>query len=201
MRNQHEDQFIVRALLVFGGEEVAEKRDRRKPRNSVDRLALVLLQDPAHDVGFTFAHANFVLDLALPDDWLLNAADILVRIHGRDVHRQLQRHFVSSVNMRRDIDIHADVNVIELRVDQRIDADATDSGLKRAGRHRNTLADLQRSLLSVKGTYLWLLQDLGIAVGIQEVGGRRRNRDLKIGGIQVRQAVQVDGTGGACRSW
>src|SRR5664279_3072609 len=82
VRNQHEHQFVVLTLLALSGEEVAEKRDRCQPRYSVDRLAFRLLEYPAHDVGFAFTHANLVLDLALPDDRLLDAANILVGING-----------------------------------------------------------------------------------------------------------------------
>ena len=84
-----------------------------------------------------------MLDLALPDHWLLNAANVLVGIHGRDVHRQLQRDLVGAVHVRRHIDVHADINVIELRVDQRIDSDAADARLKRSRRYRNALSNLE----------------------------------------------------------
>ena len=78
------------------------------------------------------------------------------------------RDFVGAMDVRRDVDVDADVDVIELRIDQRIDADAADAGLKRSGRHRHALADLQRGLLAVNGADLRLLDDLCLAVVVQE---------------------------------
>ncbi len=165
-------------------------------------LALRLFQDAAHDVGFTLAHADLVLDLALSDDWLLNAADVLVGIDRRNVHRKLQRYLVGAVNVRRDVDVDADIDVVELRIDQRIDAHAADARLKRSGSHWNTLSDLERCLLAVEGANLRLLQDLRIAVVVQERRRRRWHRYLEIRRVQVRQAVQVNVRRRCCRwSW
>src|SRR5450631_1274181 len=98
-----------------------------------------------------------------------------------------------------DIDVHADVNVIELGVDQGIDTYAANSGLKRTGGHGNALADLQRSLLSVERANLRLLQNSGIAVGVKERRRRRGDRHLEVGRVQMCQAVQVDGARSAAR--
>ena len=52
--------------------------------------------------------------------------------------------------MRRDVDIHADIEILKLRVDQRVDADAdADARLERAGRDRYAVPDFQGCLLSV----------------------------------------------------
>src|SRR5208283_1932628 len=101
--------------------------------------------------------------------------------------------------MGRDINVYADVNVIELGIDQGIDAYAANSGLKRTGGHGNALANLQRSLLSVEGADLRLLQNPGIAVVVQERSRRRGDRHLKVGGVQMRQRVQIDGARSAAR--
>ena len=104
--------------------------------------ALRLFQYAAHDVGFAFPHANLVLDLALPDHGLLNAADVLVGINRRNIHGKLQRYLVGAVHMRSDVDVDANVDVVELGVDQRVDAYAADAGLERSSGHRDALANL-----------------------------------------------------------
>ena len=147
-------------------------------------LRLRVLQDSAQDVDFALAHADLVLDFALSDHRLLNAADVLVGVDRRDVHGELQRDFVESMHTGRDVDVHADVNVVELRIDQRIDADAADARLERTGGHRNAFTDFQRSLLTVRCANLRLLDKLATAVAHEEFGGRRRNRHLKVGGVE-----------------
>ena len=61
--------------------------------------------------------------------------------------------------VRRDVHVHADVDVLELRIDQRVDADAADAGLERTGGHRHPVADLQRRLLLVEARIcgLWMI--------------------------------------------
>ena len=71
-----------------------------------------------------------MFDLALADDGLADAADIGLAGDRRNVHGNLQRDFAVGVHVRRDVDVDADVEILELRVDQRVDADAANAGLE-----------------------------------------------------------------------
>src|SRR5208283_3849877 len=102
-----------------------------------------VFHDAAEDVDFAFLHADLGFYLALADDGLADAADVLVGVHVRDVHGQLERDLVQPVHVRCDVDVDANVDVVELGVDQRVDADAADAGLERTGRDRHPLTDLQ----------------------------------------------------------
>src|ERR1035438_9961779 len=143
VRNQDENDFVVADLFFLLGEEILEKRNGRQPWNSRQRLGLSVFKDTAHDVNFAFPQANLLFDLALPDHRLRNAADVLVSVNRRDIHGDFQGHLVEPVHTRCNVDVHANVNVVELSVDQRVDADSTDAGLERTGGHGYTLADLQ----------------------------------------------------------
>ena len=103
-----------------------------------------------------------------------------------------RRHFAPGMHLGRDIDIHADVEILELSVDQWVDADAADSRLKRSSRYRNAFTNLECRLLSIHGADLRILNHLGVAVTEQGRCCGWRNRDRKIGRVQVAQAVQVN---------
>src|ERR1019366_8032740 len=148
--------------------------------------------DAAHDVYFAFLEANLLFDLALSDHRLLNAADVLVGVNRRDIHGEFQGYLVEPVHVRCDVDIYADVNIVELSVNQRVDADAADAGLERTAGHGYTLADLQRSLLTIRGTDLRLLDELAAAVTHQEIRRGGRDRHLEVRGVQVGETIQVD---------
>src|SRR5262249_8021399 len=139
--------------------------------------------------------ADFLLDLALANHRLLNAADVLVRIDSRNIHRDLKCDLVQTVNARCYVDVHADVDVVELRVHQWVDTYAANAGLERSRRDRHTLAELERRLLSIERAYLRLLQNLRCAVGVEEECRGSADGHLEISGIQVGEAVQVNLTG------
>src|SRR6185437_16108577 len=100
---------------------------------------------------------------------LANATDVLIAVNRRDIHRQLESDFVDAVHMRRDVDVHTDVDVVELRIDQRVDAHAADARLERSGRNRHAFTDLQGGFLPVRRTNFRLLDELAAAVAHQEV--------------------------------
>ena len=95
------------------------------------------------------------------------------------------------MNVGSDVDVYADVDVLELRIDQRVDTDAADAGLKRSGRNRNAVADLERGLLPVESANLRILDELGVAVvhHRRKIGGG--NGDLEVGGVQVAQVFRL----------
>ena len=88
--------------------------------------------------------------------------------------------------------------ILELRVDERVDADAANAGLERSGRDRDPVANLQRSLLAVKRANLGILNQLRVALAHYSGQIGRRNRDLEIGRVQVAQRVQADASCSEC---
>ena len=134
------------------------------PGMPLSDFGLRILQHAAEHVDFAFFQSNFVLDLALPNDWLADAADVGCAGHGRNIHDDLQRHLAVGVDLGRDVDVHADIEILKLCIDQRVDADAADAGLEGTSRHRDAIADLERSFLAVDRANLRLLNELGAGV-------------------------------------
>ena len=66
------------------------------------------------------------------------------------------------MHVRRDIDVHANISILKLRIDQRIDANAADSWLKRSGRDRHAVADFQCGLLPIKRANLRVLDEFRV---------------------------------------
>ena len=84
-----------------------------------------------------------MLNFSLPDDWLADAADVRLSCHRGDIHGDLESDFSPSVDLGSDVNIDADVQVLKLRVHQRIDTDSADAGLERTRRNRDAITNLQ----------------------------------------------------------
>ena len=65
----------------------------------------------------------------------------------------------------RYINVYAYIQILKLRVDQRIDSYATYARLERSSGDRNTISDFQRGFLPVNRAYLRILDQFGAAVG------------------------------------
>ena len=122
-----------------------------EPGDAVQILRSVALDQAAQDAHFAVLQSNVVLDFVLADDRLLDSADVARAGNLRDVDGQLHADVAVRMHPRRDVDIHADVDVLKLRVDQGVDdaraaADAhSHARLKAAGRDRHALADFERT--------------------------------------------------------
>ena len=81
----------------------------------------------------------------------------------------------------RDVDIHAHVEILELRIHERVDAHAADARLERSGRDRHAVADLERGFLPVESANLRILNEFGVAVihDRRQVGGGNRNLEIR----------------------
>ena len=90
----------------------------------------------------------------------------------------------------RHLDVHADILVSELGVDQGADHGRRCAGLIRTGGDGDALADFERRLLCVGGADARILQNLGIRIGKQQVGRGRSDRYRKVSGFEVRQVVE-----------
>src|ERR1700733_3190063 len=90
------------------------------------------------------------------------------------------------------VNIYADIKVLKLGIDERIDAHAANARLKRPGRDWNLLTDFQRGLLTVNRANLRVLNQFCVAVADQRARRRRRNRHRQITGVEVAYAVEID---------
>ena len=71
-----------------------------------------------------------MLDLPLADDGLADTANVRLPGHRRNIHQDLQRDFAPGVHLGRDVDVYADIKILELCIHQRINAHTSDTGLE-----------------------------------------------------------------------
>ncbi len=102
------------------------------------------------------------------------------------------------MNARRDVHVHADVQILELGVDQGIDQTARGSAadsnarLKTPGRNRNAIADAKLGGLAVNDANFRVVDNVRRAVGHQEICLRARQRQAVVRGGQVLQLIECN---------
>src|SRR6266568_8529649 len=112
--------------MLRGGlpKQIFQDWNLRQSGDSSQTLGLQIFQHSAHQVGFAFTQTHYVLNFSLADDRLADAPNIGVASYRRNVHGNFERHFTIRVNVRSYVDIYADIQVLKLGVDQRIDSDS-----------------------------------------------------------------------------
>src|SRR5712692_3765426 len=92
------------------------------------------------------------------------------------------------MDMRNDVNVYTDIQVLELSVDQR--AHTPSSRAERTRGDRYTIANLQRGLLIVQRSNFRILNHFGIAVAHQDGQGCTRNGHQEIAWSQLRNRIQ-----------
>ena len=98
MRNNGEDDFIFRVILGRLAKEVFQYRNLGQAGDSAELLGLLIFHNAAQQVGLAVLQTDFMFDLALSNDGLADAADVLLAGDGGNVHRDLQSDFAAGVN-------------------------------------------------------------------------------------------------------
>ena len=164
---EHNLSFPVFSIVL--SEQILKDGKPAEPGIAAQRLRLRVLQDAAQQVDFAICQPGRMLDAALADDGLCDSANRLRTGYGGDLQRHLQGDFAVGMNVRSNIDVHADIQILELSADQGTNAASTnDAGLERAGGDRYTVADPQCGLLVIQSSDLGVLQELGVAIARQE---------------------------------
>ncbi len=91
---------------------------------------MLIFHHAAQQVDFAFLQTNLVLDLALPDDGLGDSADVGGAVNLGNFHGDLQSDIAVGMHAGSDVDVHAHIEILKLGIDQGVDADAADAGLK-----------------------------------------------------------------------
>src|SRR5215510_3269406 len=145
-----------------------------------------------------------MVNAATADDRLADAANGGGAGLVGDFQRNLQADFAVRMNARSNVNVHAHVEILKLRVyTQRAysRADAKRSS-KRTGGDGNAVADFQAGLEAVCSANLRILQDLGVRVVEQKLHMDRINAYRVVSGIQMLQTIKVQpaATRGRCGS-
>ena len=130
-RRQHQDDVGLRSLITGMAEQMANARQVAQPGNAVPCAALVVADQTGEHVRLAIPQSNLRLDFPVTEGW-----DPAETFSGdaRDRDDERQRDGVIEVRARCDVDVDADVFVVE-RGD-RLLRDAT-SGNRGKRRHRN----------------------------------------------------------------
>ena len=198
MRYQGDHQLVPVVLDIYALEQPAQARDIGKSGNAGRRFRVGLLNDSANQVDLAFAQADIGRLFVLADLRLGNAAQILVIIHLRDIEIDMQRDLIVLVHLRKDLHVHAHIQICELSVDQGTDAHAGHTGLEAAARGRNFLADLKTGFLIIDRADLRRLQHC--CCGIVQDCLERRSRQAgnrEIGAGYVAQRIERN----ICTGW
>src|SRR5262249_623053 len=103
------------------------------------------------------------------------------------------------MHTRCDVDIYADVEILELRIYEWIDSHSTDTGLERSGGHRNSTGHFERRLQTIRCSNLRVLQQLAVAIRKEKVQRCLGNRDLEVVSIEILKLIQANSAGCTCR--
>src|SRR4029077_2008709 len=176
VRRQDNQDLVVLNLMGVVGEQIFRQRDFRKAGDAILVLRLRALDQAAQDAYFAFFQPHVVLNLPLADNRLIDASDVAGASDGRNFDGKLHAHLVVRMDPGSDVNVHADVNILKLSVHQGVDhtraaTDAdSDARLKASCCHRDAIADLQGSLLSIGDANFRILNDARLVVGENEVG-------------------------------
>src|SRR5690242_10071797 len=103
------------------------------------------------------------------------------------------------MNVRRNVDVHADVEILELRVHaQRAHASAdAERRAERSGSHGNAVADFEAGFNAVGSANLRILQNLAVGIAEQQLRVQRINADGVVRGIQVLKVIEIQAAAAA----
>ena len=180
MRLQHNQNFVFGNGVADVGKQVTQQRNLRKTGNPAHGFDLLLLEDPSQNVDFPLLETNIMFDHPLPDNGLLDAADIHLLGDRRNFDPHFQGNFAVLVDLGGDVQVYAHIRVLKLGLHQRADHRATDPRLEAAGSDGDAVADAQRGFLPIRCADFRPLQDSGVGITQQgvELGAREGNGNI-----------------------
>src|SRR6185437_8738512 len=131
-RHHHQDLGVL-GFVVGGREQVPEQRNLTQPRQPAHVVGDGVDHHAAQHRALAVAQFDGVVNNAVAEHRLLDAADVVEAIHFGDLDAVLQQHRAVGVDLRRHINVDADRLIGELGVHQRVDAHASDAGLEAPG--------------------------------------------------------------------
>ena len=97
------DNLIFGVILRGLAEQVLQDWNLGQAGDATELPGLLVFHNSAQQVGFAIFQANFMLNLALTDDGLADAADVGLTGDGGDVHRNLESDFTVGMHPRSDL--------------------------------------------------------------------------------------------------
>src|SRR5215510_7177166 len=209
MRREQDDNFCLIATLPLLREQVSQYRNVFQAGKAVERCCLVIGNEAAQNICFTFHQPDFMLYLTIREYGLRYSSDVAEV--GNCANLNLHRHgyFTIEKHARRDVEVHTDIN--ELKIDNGRSGRANECRLKTSRCNRDLGPDADRGQLSIRGAYRWILDQFGLRALRQKLSSRRWDSDRETAAVDVLQSTQgyriaccgVRGRRGptCCRRW
>src|SRR4029079_6628879 len=125
---QRQDDVGFEILFAVMGEESADQWQIAQPDDAREHTSFIVADQTREQVGLAVVQSNHRADIAVAEGWQSTES-----CAGNTAHFELQRerYLVVMVRARRDVDVDADVLVVERR--DRLLADATRCNWREGG--------------------------------------------------------------------
>jgi hypothetical protein len=110
--------FAIHHIGILLPKQILQDWDLGQSRNTGQSLHILLLQHPAKQTHLAILQPNFVLHFPLTDHRFGDPANRLIVDHRRYVEGNLESDISVGMDMWRDINIHPDIDVLKLSIDQ-----------------------------------------------------------------------------------
>jgi hypothetical protein len=135
VRSDGENDLYLLASDIFLAKEVFQNGKSGEPRIAAEGAGLLIFENAADQADFTVFQAGFMLDATLTDGGLGNAANGLGTGNRGNLEDHFESDFVVGVDVRSDVYVDANVDILKLGVDQWADATTADGsgGIRTSG--------------------------------------------------------------------
>src|ERR1019366_1158270 len=155
-RNHH---FRTVAVERFSGKQPAEDWDAGETWDRGSGLCVLPAHQSGQQADFSGAHSYLVLRLPLPDDRFVDTSQRDVPVHAGDFQFHVHGDLAVIVYSRSDVHINANIDIGELRVDQRANGGCAGSGGITSSGGGLAVAELEGGLDVIDGAQLGRLED------------------------------------------
>ena len=181
-RRQRQDDVGLLRLAAVVREQSSHERKVAQPGHPFEHAPLVVADQARQQVRLAVLQADHGVDLAIAEGGQPAEAGAG---NTADQNLQRQRHLAIVMRARRDVDVHADVLVVERRDRLLRDAAGRDRREHR-DRHRHTLAEPRLRGHAFRRAELGVRQRPRVAVGLQQsIEEARHVRQEDVGRAEV----------------
>src|SRR5215471_17255481 len=187
--------LLMLNLMLLRAEQVFEAWYFSQSRSTTHCAIVLFLEKATKKVALSLLETNRFFNALLTDDRLGDTADCRRAVLRRNFYFHFETDVAVIVDRRLHLYVHANIDVLELRVHKRTGRRSSCGG-KRSGRNRDSLADLQRSLLSIGRAQARILQYLRVTVRQQHVGNCRTDSEREVLRSQIGKVIECQRSAG-----